>query len=111
MNYGHHTSECPNDPTNKKRKTTLNWRQQAKILGIPLYHKKKADVLREIKAETGVQIVAEESIEPIPKHEKYEFDPKNLTPVGDLMERLDVIEDRVNRLIDALVKSKRVKGI
>ena len=35
------------------RKDAKNWREQAKELGIPLFHRKKADVLAEIKERTN----------------------------------------------------------
>ena len=129
----------------------VNWRQQAKQLGISLYHRKKEEVLKEIKSvrnnllmentepnatleitevpptviepideapKTEAEVKTKESIEPIIEHEKYEVG--NLTPVEDLMRRIETLENRVNLIIlridrfvdvDAVSKSKRTKGL
>jgi len=55
-------------------------------------------------------------IEPIEEHPEYQVG--DLTPVEDLMARISTLENRVNilivrfdRLVDAVSKSKRTKGI
>lgn len=103
-----------------------NWREQAKELGIPLFQRKKVDVLKEIESRLAEKQVVPEatkevekiikSIEPIADHPKYEVG--DLTPVEDLMGRIGVLEttvnqiiQRIDRLVDAVSKSKKTKGI
>lgn len=101
----------------RKTNAPVTWRQQAKELGITLYHRKKEDVLAEIKTRLSEGPPrAEETIEPIPEHPEYVVG--DLTPVEDLMGRIATLENRVNllimrfdRLVDAVSKSKRTKGI
>lgn len=108
-----------------------NWRTQAKNLGIPLNKetggsRKKVDVLAEIEScykedymepeivetvEINVLPESETTIEPIEEHPKYEWEPGKFTDVVVLMRRIEALENRVNRLIEAIDKSKRVKGI
>lgn len=157
----------------------VDWRAQAKNLGIRMYRRTKVDVLADIEAaskeempdETSVEpevdnnglsisvtqmpggvsmaepievpstVVKDgaddtaniicESIEPITEHPKWELDGEP-TPVEDLMRRIETLEETVNRLldktlsmetkiqltnmrinhlVDAISKSRRVKGI
>jgi len=49
-------------------------------------------------------------IEPVPEHPPWENDG-NPTEVEGLMRRIETLENRFNRLIEAISKSKKVKGL
>jgi len=49
-------------------------------------------------------------IEPVPEHPPWENDG-NPTEVEGLMRRIETLENRLNKVIEAISKSKKVKGL
>jgi len=107
--------------------TEADWRANAKELGIKTGRRKKADVLEDIKGARvgtlpsatitqmpgGVSMaepIEPTIIEPIEEHPKWENDG-NPTEVEGFMRRIEALENRVNRIVDAISKSKKVKGL
>lgn len=119
----------------------VDWRAQAKELGIRMYRRTKVDVLADIKAARMGTLpsvkdlcvkcgchheptltceppiatietveVPPTEIEPVPEHPPWEDDGK-LTEVEPLMRRIETLENRVNRIVEAISKSKKVKGL
>lgn len=113
---------------------TPTWRERAKVLGISLMKeplgtgaRKKAEVLADIeKAEESMSFAFEPDetkrtgvitftgnddfiVEPVEEHEPWQIGDS--TPIEDLYRRIEALENRVNRLVDALSKSKRVRDI
>lgn len=96
----------------------MNWRAQAKKLGIRMCRRTKVDVLADIEAAKteGVSLTAIQMpegvsvIEPIAERPPWEDDGKP-TEVEELMRRIETLENRLNRVIEAISKSKKVKGL
>lgn len=134
----------------------VDWRAQAKELGIRMYQRTKVDVLADIEAaskgeplepEANLTVTTEEEteakeisetippgtiitrdgadvdasvietvevpptvIEPIAEHQPWKNDGEP-TEVEGLMRRVETLENRLNSVIEAISKSKKVKGL